>query len=158
MQARISVAYIHHATCLPASSLQTTIVSNRYEKPYHCQLMIKLSRSHGVIQWRCAFFVGGGYVFSDESKMVHTHIAILWLVCRWSKSQTFIGSLLSVAVPSLFGLGATVCCVNPPQHRPRNVRLCCCLSPSIILGHCQREREMTSTSLGGNRGHVRDYI
>lgn len=30
-------------------------------------------------------------------------------------------------------------CVNLPMHRPRNVRLCCCLSPSIVLGHCQRE-------------------
>lgn len=51
MLACISVAYIHHATWLPARCLQTTIVSLKHDQPYHCQVLIKLSRGHGVIQW-----------------------------------------------------------------------------------------------------------
>lgn len=55
------------------------------------------------------------------------------LVCRWSQSQAFIGSPFSLLLCRLchlrlFRLGGPYC-VNLPQHRPRNVRLCCHLSP-----------------------------
>lgn len=43
MQAHIPVPYIHHATCLPARSLQTTIV-------YPRQLMMKLSCDRDLLQ------------------------------------------------------------------------------------------------------------
>lgn len=157
----ISVAYIHHATCLPASSLQPTIVCPRYELPYHCQLMIKLSHGHGVMQW-CFFmplyFLSqalwcekGVYLFSDKSETVHFKMAF----CGWCVVEAKVMQLLALPNPcccaiSFLGCGPYSYSVNLPQHRPRNVRLCCCLSPSIILGHCQREREMGSTSYWWN--------
>lgn len=88
----------------------------------------------------CSVKMGSDYLFSDEGKMVHSHVVSSWLVCCWSQSQAFIGSPSSLLLCHLFlGWGGHRLCVNLPMHRPRNVRLCCCLSPSIVLGHCQRE-------------------
>lgn len=143
MQALISVAYIHHVARLPARSLQTTIVSPRYE-PYHCQLMTKLSHGHDLLQWcshtifvqdlQCGTAV---CLFSLQWFTLALYHSVVGVLLK-RKSSIYWLSFLSVAVLSLFGLGA-ISCVNLPQHRPRNVRLCCCPSPSIVLGHCQRE-------------------
>lgn len=129
-------------------------------------MLIKLSRGHGVLQW-CfhAIFCPGSIVWK-RCLFVYFLIRRKWCTLTASfcgccvveakvKHLLALPSLCCCAVSatlSLFVLGA-IYSVNLPQHRPRNVKLCCCLSPSIILGHCQREREMASKSSERNREH-----
>lgn len=91
------------------------------------------------------------YLFSNK-KIVHVHSLFLWLVCRCSQSRAFIGSPFFLLLCrrchfEMFWVGAPYTVLNLPRRRPRDVRLCCGLRPSIIFGHCQRGKERNGINI-----------
>lgn len=141
----VSVAYIHHATWLSAGFLQTTIVSLTYEQP--CHPLPTDDSSLVVMVWYSDAFRPCFWSRLNGVKRVSIYflIRVKWCTltmsfCGWHVVETDVKHLLALpslcccgvsATLSLFGLGA-IYCVNLPQHRPRNVRLCFVSAPHLF--------------------------